>query len=143
MTAFFIILLYALASLARSAIVSVPCTGGYRGNYVRPALRPAQQLPSAFANALHQYSFMAFDFTNSARVCACAPAAGLSVGTALEQGIIVGLMPPDAPVPTGGYAIPGGGSDALMLGDTVGRTPGAYGSFVSCSLTVSCRQHIS
>jgi hypothetical protein len=31
--------------------------------------------------------------------------------------------------------MPGGGVDGLVLGDTVGRTPGSYGFVVSCPLT--------
>ena len=49
--------------------------------------------------------------------------------------MIVALMPPDAPSPSGGYATPGWGIDGLRIGDTVGRTPGAYGVFLSCYLT--------
>ena len=44
-------------------------------------------------------------------------------------------MPPDKPVPTGGLVQAGTGINGLILGDTVGRTPGAYGFIVSCDLT--------
>jgi hypothetical protein len=50
----------------------------------------------------------------------------------LESGFIVAVMPPDRASPEGGQVAPGGN---LVLGDTVGRTPGAYGFFVSCDLT--------
>ena len=43
-------------------------------------------------------------------------------------------MPPDAVTPTGSYGNPGIARDGLRIGDTVGRTPGAYGSFISCDL---------
>jgi hypothetical protein len=46
----------------------------------------------------------------------------------------VSTMPPDGKVPLGGLAIPGGGDNGLRIGDTVGRTPGAYSFIVSCSL---------
>ena len=51
-----------------------------------------------------------------------------------ESGTIVAVMPPDVPAPVGGLVAPGGGTDALVIGDTEGRTPGAYGFFVSCNL---------
>ncbi len=51
-----------------------------------------------------------------------------------ECGTLVAVMPPDVPVPTGGLANPSESDDFLILGDTVGRTPGAYGFVVSCNL---------
>ncbi len=50
-----------------------------------------------------------------------------------ESGYLVATMPPDSPRPMGGLAIPGLGKDGFRLGDTVGRTPGAYGFIVSCN----------
>lgn len=52
----------------------------------------------------------------------------------METGTIVATMPPDVPSPTGGYVIPGRANQGLVLGDTVGRTPGAYGFVVSCDM---------
>jgi hypothetical protein len=49
-----------------------------------------------------------------------------------EAGYIVAVMPPDVARPEGGLTQPATGLNGLVLGDTVGRTPGAYGFFVSC-----------
>ena len=43
-------------------------------------------------------------------------------------------MPPDGKVALGALAVPGLSKDGLRLGDTVGRTPGAYSFIISCNL---------
>ncbi len=43
-------------------------------------------------------------------------------------------MPPDVRSPEGGLTLSGTGLNGLVLGDTVGRTPGAYGFFVGCNI---------
>ncbi len=49
-----------------------------------------------------------------------------------ETGYLVAVMPPDVPFPEGGLSQPGLAENGLVLGDTVGRTPGAFGFIVSC-----------
>ena len=75
---------------------------------------------------------------SSRRCCFCClvasstlPSLATPILPGAETGMIVALMPPDAPTPTGGYCIPAMATDGLLLGDTVGATPGAYG----CVLT--------
>ncbi len=48
---------------------------------------------------------------------------------------MVAVMPPDRESPEGGLFQAGLGPGGLAIGDTVGRTPGAFGFIVSCDLT--------
>jgi hypothetical protein len=44
----------------------------------------------------------------------------------METGYVVAIMPPDSAYPEGKLTGPGRGKNGLILGDTVGRTPGAF-----------------
>ena len=138
-------------SHAQTRTVNVSCLGGFRGSVPVPAIvlgcivrqrflfrsltlpsLPSPPRPSSRASHHTSYPL------ESTHCHGCDPpaAAVCSLPAAMESGVIVGLMPPDAPVPTGGYATPALGRDGLRIGDTVGRTPGAYSSFISCHLQV-------
>ncbi len=106
-----LLLLLLPLSIADTQLTAL-CTGGYKG--VCSLLCVRKRL------------------SGSCEACVVLPPLPRSAG--LETGMIVSLMPPDAPTPTGAYGTPGIAEDGLRLGDTFGATPGAYGLIVSCNL---------
>ena len=124
-----LVLVLALLPATPWADMTIPalCDGGYGGT--------AALAPERFETTPRPVDGSAF-------CCLVASSTLPSLATPIlpgaETGMIVALMPPDAPTPTGGYCIPAMATDGLLLGDTVGATPGAYGCVHTPRRDIAC-----